>query len=131
MRILLDTHILIWAITTPERLEPEARAAILDTGNEVLFSAASIWEIAIKAALRRTDFVARPEIVAQEALDIGFAELPVRSIAAARVADLPMLHRDPFDRLLIAQAIEEPAILFTADAHLASYSELVKQVAAR
>ena len=69
--------------------------------------------------------------VAQEALDIGFAELPVRSTAAASVADLPMLHRDPFDRLLIAQAIEEPAILFTADAHLASYSELVRQVAAR
>jgi PIN domain nuclease of toxin-antitoxin system len=131
MRILLDTHILIWAITTPERLEPEARAAILDTGNEVLFSAASIWEIAIKAALRRTDFVARPEIVAQEALDIGFAELPVRSTAAARVADLPLLHRDPFDRILIAQAITEPATLFTADDLLVPYSDLVKRVVAR
>jgi PIN domain nuclease of toxin-antitoxin system len=94
MRILLDTHILIWAITTPERLGREARAAILDTDNDILFSAASIWEIAIKTALRRTDFVARPEIVAQEALDIGFAELPIRSTAAARVADLPLLHRD-------------------------------------
>jgi PIN domain nuclease of toxin-antitoxin system len=131
MRILLDTHILIWTITTPERLGPEAQAAILDTGNDILFSAASIWEIAIKAALRRTDFIARPEIVAREALEIGFIELPVRADAASRVAELPLLHRDPFDRLLIAQAITEPATLFTADDVLVPYSELVKRVAAR
>jgi PIN domain nuclease of toxin-antitoxin system len=131
MRILLDTHILIWAITTPERLEPQARAALLDAENEILFSAASIWEIAIKTALRRADFVARPEIVAQEALDIGFAELPVRATTAARVADLPLLHRDPFDRLLIAQAIEEPAVLYTADDILTGYTDLVQRVGAR
>jgi PIN domain nuclease of toxin-antitoxin system len=131
MRILLDTHILIWALTTPERLDPRARAAILDAENEVLFSAASIWEIAIKAALRRADFVARPEIVAQEALDIGFAELPVRATTAARVADLPLLHRDPFDRLLIAQAIEQPAALYTADDILTGYTDLVQRVARR
>ena len=131
MRILLDTHILIWAITMPERLASYAQAAILDAENEVLFSAASIWEIAIKAALRRADFVARPEIVAHEALDIGFAELPVRSAAACRVAELPLLHRDPFDRLLIAQSIEEPAILYTADDLLTGYSELVQRVGAR
>jgi PIN domain nuclease of toxin-antitoxin system len=131
MRILLDTHILIWAITTPERLEPQARAALLDAENEILFSAASIWEIAIKTALRRADFVARPEIVAQEALDIGFAELPVRATTAARVADLPLLHRDPFDRLLIAQAIEEPAVFYTADDILTGYTDLVQRVGAR
>jgi len=131
MRILLDTHILIWAITTPERLEPPARAAILDAENEILFSAASIWEIAIKAALRRADFVARPEIVTQEALDIGFVELPVRATTAARVADLPLLHRDPFDRLLIAQAIEEPAVLYTADDVLTGYTDLVQRIGAR
>jgi PIN domain nuclease of toxin-antitoxin system len=130
MRILLDTHILIWAITTPERLEPQARAALLDAENEILFSAASIWEIAIKTALRRADFVARPEIVAQEALDIGFAELPVRATTAARVADLPLLHRDPFDRLLIAQAIEEPAVFYTADDILTGYTDLVQRVGA-
>jgi PIN domain nuclease of toxin-antitoxin system len=131
MRILLDTHVLIWAITTPERLGPQARAAVLDAENQILFSAASIWEIAIKAALRRADFLARPEVVAQEALDIGFAELPVRAATAARVADLPLLHRDPFDRLLIAQAIEEPAMLYTADDTLTGYSDLVQRVGAR
>src|SRR5438067_13836350 len=131
MRILLDTHILIWALTTPERLDPRARAATLDAENEVLFSAASICEIAIKAALRRAYFVARPEIVAQEVLDIGFAELPVRATTAARVADLPLLHRDPFDRLLIAQAIEQPAALYTADDILTGYTDLVQRVATR
>jgi PIN domain nuclease of toxin-antitoxin system len=131
MRILLDTHILIWALSTPERLDPQARAAILDAQNEVLFSAASIWEIAIKAALRRADFVARPETVVQEALDIGFAELPVRATTAARVADLPLLHRDPFDRLLIAQAIEQPAALYTADDILTGYTDLVQRVGRR
>jgi PIN domain nuclease of toxin-antitoxin system len=127
MRILLDTHILIWAITTPERLA-KAEPAIRDPENEVLFSAASIWEIGIKAALRRPDFPVRPEIVTREALDIGFVELPVRSGAAARVVDLPPLHRDPFDRLLIAQAIEAPAMLYTADEFLTRYSELVQRV---
>ncbi len=124
MRILLDTHILIWAVTTPERLGSEAETAIRDPANEVLFSAASIWEIAIKAALRRRDFETRPEFVAEEARDIGFIELLVNSSVASRVADLPL------DRLLVAQAIAEPAILFTADARLSAYSELVRRVGA-
>ncbi|HVH75356.1 MAG TPA: type II toxin-antitoxin system VapC family toxin [Stellaceae bacterium] len=130
MRILLDTHILLWAISTPERLGAQVRAAILNTGNEVLFSAASIWEIAIKAGLRRGDFVADPNAVVEEASDLGFIELPVRSAAAARVADLPPIHRDPFDRLLVAQAIEEPAVLYTADGQLLAYSNLVRRAGA-
>lgn len=130
MRILLDTHILIWAVTTPERLGSEAETTIRDPANEVLFSAASIWEIAIKAALRRRDFETRPEFVAEEAHDIGFIELPVNSSVASRVANLPLIHRDPFDRLLVAQAIAEPAVLFTADARLSAYSELVRRVGA-
>jgi PIN domain nuclease of toxin-antitoxin system len=130
MRILLDTHILLWAISTPERLSAQARAAILSADNEVLFSAASIWEIAIKAALRRADFVARPDVVVEEAMEIGFVELPVRSMIAARVADLPLIHRDPFDRLLIAQALVETAMLYTADKQLLAYSELVTAVRA-
>jgi PIN domain nuclease of toxin-antitoxin system len=128
MRILLDTHILLWVISTPERLSAQMRAAILNTANDVLFSAASIWEIAIKAALRRGNFVAQPDAVTREALDIGFIELPVHATVAAHVADLPHIHRDPFDRLLIAQAIAEPAILYTADARLSAYSELVRHV---
>lgn len=97
----------------------------------MLFSAASIWEIAIKAELRRADFVARPGVVAQEALEIGFVELPVRSMVASRVADLPPIHRDPFDRLLVAQALSEPATLFTADDQLVPYSQLVQRVGVR
>lgn len=131
MRLLLDTHILLWAITAPERLEAPARTAILDTDNDVLFSAASIWEIAIKAALQRADFKINPETVLAEALDLGFVELPVTSATAARVADLPLLHRDPFDRILVAQAIAEPAILYTADTRLPAYSDLVRRVATR
>ncbi len=131
MRLLLDTHILLWVISEPERLEASAREAILDTGNDVLFSAVSIWEIAIKAALRRADFSANPDAVLEEARDLGFIELPVTSATAARVADLPLLHRDPLDRLLVAQAISEPAILFTSDSRLLPYSELVRQVSAR
>jgi PIN domain nuclease of toxin-antitoxin system len=130
MRILLDTHILLWVITTPERLSEPVRATILDPANDILFSAASIWEIAIKAALRRAEFRVRPEVVADEARDIGFIELPVHSSVASRAADLPLIHRDPFDRLLIAQAIAEPAILYTADARLPAYSDLVRRVGA-
>ena len=129
MRILLDTNILLWLISTPERLGEPVRAAILDPTNDVLFSAASIWEIAIKAARRRADFSVRPDIVAEEARDIGFIELPVHASVASRVADLPPIHRDPFDRLLVAQAIAEPAILYTADARLPAYSDLVRRVA--
>lgn len=126
MRILLDTHILLWAISTSERLNEAVRATILDPENDILFSAVNIWEIAIKAARRRPDFAVHPEAVFREALDIGFIELPVRSDVAARVADLPLIHRDPFDRLLVAQAIAEPAVLYTADARLSAYSELVR-----
>jgi PIN domain nuclease of toxin-antitoxin system len=131
MRILLDTHILMWAISRPERLRPDAQAALRDTDNDILFSAASIWETAIKARLRRADFLAEPRTVTEEALDVGFVELPIHSATAARVATLPLLHRDPFDGLLVAQAIAEPALLYTADGQLAGYSELVRQVGAR
>ncbi len=128
MRLLLDTHLLIWCLDSPQRLDITTMAAIEDIGNEVLFSAASIWEIAIKTALGRADFKIRPEAVAQEARDVGFTELPVRSDVAARVADLPLHHGDPFDRLLVAQAMAEPAWLYTADPLLSVYSDLVRVV---
>ena len=128
MRLLLDTHILLWALDTPARLDGGTRALLEDPANEVLFSAASIWEIAIKARLGRTDFPMRPERIAQAARDTGFTELPVRADAAARVADLPLHHRDPFDRLLVAQAMVEPMRLYTADPLLPPYSELVSLV---
>ncbi|HZK98929.1 MAG TPA: type II toxin-antitoxin system VapC family toxin [Caulobacteraceae bacterium] len=128
MRLLLDTHILLWALIEPARLGADARSVIEDPDNEVLFSAASLWEMSIKAALGRADFRVSPPVIFAEAVKAGFVELPVRSAAAMRVATLPLLHRDPFDRLLVAQAMVEPARLYTADAELAAYSELVVRV---
>lgn len=126
MRLLLDTHVLLWALGEPERLPAAAADRLEADATAVLFSAVSVWEIAIKASLRRADFAADPADVAQEARATGFVELPVHASAAARVADLPWHHRDPFDRLLVAQALDEPAQLLTADQALAPYSELVR-----
>ena len=109
----------------PDRLTPQVRALLEDPDQEVLFSAASIWEISIKAALGRADFRVTPREILEAALRDGFVELPVTSAAALTVADLPLIHRDPFDRLLVAQALTEPARLYTVDATLQAYSELV------
>lgn len=125
MRLLLDTHILIWALGEPTRLPKAVRAALESPVNAVLFSAASIWEIAIKAQMGRTNIDVPPEEITQAAVDSGFVELPVREEHGARVASLPLLHRDPFDRLLVAQAMIEPCRLVTSDAILGGYSELV------
>jgi PIN domain nuclease of toxin-antitoxin system len=125
MRVLLDTHILLWALGEPGKLPAAARRSIVDPANEILFSAASVWEIAIKAELGRIGFSVGPDAVAQAALDSGIDELPVRAQHAALTARLPRHHRDPFDRLLVAQAMAEPARLLTVDAALRPYSELV------
>jgi len=129
MRLLLDTHILIWALSEPARLNAATRAALEDAENEVFFSAASIWEIAIKARLGRADFDQASDGVAQNARATGFVELPVLSDAAARVESMPLYHRDPFDRLLVAQAMAGPLRFYTADPALLPYSELVTLVA--
>ncbi len=128
MRLLLDTHILLWALASDRRLSARTRDWIEDPANDVLFSPASILEIAIKSALQRSDFGVRPDEVAEAVRATGFVELAVRAGAAARVAPLPPHHRDPFDRLLVAQAIEETVRLVTADQQLAPYSELVTPV---
>lgn len=128
MRILLDTHVLLWILGEPNRLDRETREILESGADEVLFSAASIWEIAIKSRLGRADFPFTPGDIARAARDSGFAELPVSSTVAAHVAELPLLHRDPFDRLLVAQAITEPAIFYTADPRLPAYSELIHRI---
>lgn len=128
MRLLLDTHVLLWALGEPERLNAETRAAIEDPDNEVFFSAASIWEIAIKARLGRADFTKRSDDVVSAAIATGFVELPVHSHVAQRVEALPLHHRDPFDRLLVAQAMSGPMRFYTADTVLTRYSELVTVV---
>ena len=108
MRLLLDTHVLLWALTEPDRLGGELQQLLEDPEQEVLFSAASIWEVAIKAGLGRADFPVRPDDIRLSAVQTGFSELPVHAEAAAKVMDLPPYHRDPFDRLLIAQAMAGP-----------------------
>ena len=128
MRLLLDTRVLLWTLGAPERLGNALSAAIKSPDNDVMFSAVSIWEIAIKSALRRDDFQVAPDEILAAAIESGFTELPVRSAAAVQVARLPAHHRDPFDRLLIAQAITEPATFYTADSQLEIYSELVHRI---
>ena len=125
MRLLLDTHVLLWALITPERLAPAIRDQLEDPANVVLFSAASIWEIAIKARLGRADFPQRPAAVSAAARRTGFTELAVHADAAARVAALPLLHRDPFDRMLVAQASIERLSIVTGDDQIGKYDVAV------
>ncbi len=128
MRALLDIHILIWALADTPRLSEEAKTIISDVGNDVHFSAASIWEIAIKARLGRVSFVFEPERILTAAEAAGWIELPVKAADALNVRHLPSYHADPFDRLLVAQAIAARAVLLTSDAALPAYSPLVRLV---
>ena len=128
MRLLVDTHLLLWAAASSSRLPRGVRALIEDPANEVYYSAASIWEIAIKSALRRKDFrVDVPALLAALAR-MGFVELPVTGAHAARVVQLANIHRDPFDRLLVAQSVVEPLTLLTNDRLLARYGEGIRVV---
>ena len=128
MRILLDTHVLIWTLIQPGRLAPDIQAKLRDPSEEVQFSVASIWEMSIKVALRREHFQLSPAEIVSTALRTGFTELSIHSDAALQVATLPLHHRDPFDRLLVAQAMTQPAILFTADRQLLAYPVHVRPV---
>jgi len=125
VRLLVDTHIFCWWFYEPERLSAEATQVMRDA-EEVFVSSASIWEVAIKARLGKIQ--ADPRELFEQIEANGFRELPILSRHTLLVADLPMHHSDPFDRLLIAQAISEPLHLLTADAQLKQYSELVIQV---
>lgn len=122
MRLLLDTHVLLWALSGSRRLSGEVRDLIESPDNEVLFSAASIWEIAIKAQVLRTEFGVDAGTIIVAARETDFDELAISAEHAAGVAALPLHHKDPFDRLLVSQAIAEPARLVTADRALAAYS---------
>jgi PIN domain nuclease of toxin-antitoxin system len=125
MRILLDTHVYLWWLQDHPNLSPAARARII-AATDVYVSSASIWEASIKAGLGKLD-VDIDELVAQ--IDAsGFRELPISARHAAMVTRLPDIHRDPFDRMLVAQALCEPLRLLTADSMLRGYSELVEAV---
>mgnify|MGYP001556667342 CR=1 FL=1 len=122
MRLLLDTHIFLWAVSGSPLLKPAVRRLIEDA-DEVYVSAASVWEIAIKARLGKID--ADPHELAAAIDASGFVELPVSAAHAAEVTKLELHHNDPFDRLLIAQALVEPLRLVTIDEVLAKYSDVV------
>lgn len=128
MRLLLDTHLLLWVAATPDRLSPPAASAISDPANALVFSAASIWEVAIKQGLDRADFTADAGVLRRALLDNGYAELPVTGAHAAAVGVLPPIHRDPFDRLLVAQAHVEGVTLLTTDAVVARYPGPIQRV---
>ena len=125
MRLLLDTHVFLWLTADDSRLKASARRHIT-SASQIFVSSASIWEIAVKAGLNKIG--ADPEDLIGEMKICGFLELPVLARHAAAVAHLPILHNDPFDRLLVAQAMTEPLHLLTADGRLAAYSELVVAV---
>lgn len=128
MKLLLDTHVLLWAAGAPERLSAASRNLMLDPHNELVFSVASIWEIAIKSGLGRSDFEADAHLLRRGLLDNGYLELPIASDHAVAVQDLPPIHKDPFDRMLVAQAVVEGFLLLTADARLLDYPGPVQRV---
>jgi PIN domain nuclease of toxin-antitoxin system len=120
VRLLLDTHVLLWA-AAGVGLPASAAALLSDPDNELLFSAASIWEVAIKAGLGRVDFTVDAGVLRRALFESGYEELSVTGAHAAGVATLPDLHRDPFDRLLIAQAVAEGVTLLSADRAVLAY----------
>jgi len=120
VKLLLDTHLLLWA--SNDQLSRDARRLIEDEGNELLFSAASVWEVAIKNALGKPEFKVDPHLLRRSLLDNGYIELAIRGDHAAAVANLPDHHKDPFDRMLVAQATVEGIVLLTNDAAVASYT---------
>lgn len=128
MKLLLDTQLLLWAAGEPERLSPAARKQLSAPQNELLFSAASLWEVAIKSGLGRTDFHVEPRLLRRGLLDNGYTELSITSQHAVGIDGLPPIHKDPFDRLLLAQALTEGFTLLTTDTHLARYGAPVRKV---
>lgn len=128
MKLLLDTHVLLWAAGAARRLPAAARALIEDSRNQPLFSTASLWEIVIKNSLGREDFHADAGLLRRGLLEHGYEELPVRGEHAVAVATLPALHRDPFDRMLVAQAQVEEILLLTADPQVGQYPGPVRLV---
>ena len=128
MKLLLDTHVLLWAAGQSERLSTAARALLDDPRNEPMFSSASLWEIAIKSGLGRDDFQVNARLLRRGLLDNGYRELPITSEHAVAIDGLPPIHKDPFDRLLVAQSMVEGITLLTADPLVAQYPAPVRRV---
>ena len=121
MKLLLDTHLLLWAAGEPGRLPATARALIEDPAHDLIFSAASLWEIADQGEFGRSDFRIDPALFRRSLFDNGYAELVLSGTDAVAIANLPHLHRDPFDRMLVAQAMVEGLTLVTTDLIVTKY----------
>ena len=128
MKLLLDTHLLLWAAGQPKRLSKLARTLIDNPDNELHFSAASLWEVAIKRGLGRKDFKVDARLLRRGLLDNGYSELPIISGHVVAIESLPPLHKDPFDRVLVAQATVEGVMLLTIDPLVAQYPGPIKTV---
>lgn len=128
MNLLLDTHLILWAAGDPDRLPEEARQLLLDTANELYYSAASLWEVTIKRTLGRSDFQVDPHRLWCMLPVSGYRELSITGEHAIAIETLPLLHKDPFDRLLLAQARVESLTLLTADQQLAGYGAPVRLI---
>jgi PIN domain nuclease of toxin-antitoxin system len=128
MKLLLDTHVLLWAAGEPQRLSKQARRLIDSPDNELLFSAASLWEVAIKRGLGRKDFKVDARPLRRGLLDNGYGELPIISDHVVATESLPPIHKDPFDRILVAQAIVEGVTLLTIDSLVSQYPGPIRTV---
>jgi PIN domain nuclease of toxin-antitoxin system len=128
MRLLLDTHLLLWAASEPDRLPAAARELVNDPQNQPIFSSASLWEVAIKRGLGRGDFRVDARLLRRGLLDNGYDELPITSEHAVSLDSLPPIHKDPFDRILIAQSMVEGITLLTADPMVAKYPAPIRKV---
>ena len=128
MKLLLDTHLLLWAAGEPDKLSARARTLMEDPGNDLVFSAASLWEITIKTGLGRADFQVDPHLLRRGLIENGYEELPITSQHALAVGQLPDVHRDPFDRILVAQATVEGLLLLTHDPLVKSYPGPIEAV---
>jgi PIN domain nuclease of toxin-antitoxin system len=128
LTLLLDTRVLLWAASEPQRLSAKARTLLLDPVNQLVFSAASLWEISIKSSLDQTGFKVDARRLWRMLLVNGYRELPVTSEHSVAVNELPALHKDPFDRILVAQARVEGLLLLTSDKIVAKYGEGVRKI---
>ena len=121
MNLLLDTDLLIWAASTPERLSSEALSLLQNANYQLYFSAVNLWEISIKRGLGRQDFRLNPSLLYRGLIENGYTELVVKSFHCVALKQLPVIHKDPFDRMLVAQAVSEGMLLLTSDSVIAEY----------
>ena len=128
MKLLLDTHLLLWAAGEPKRLPKSIRTLLEDMDNELLFSVASLWEVAIKSGLGRKDFRVEARLLRRGLLDNGYSELPIVSEHVVAIESLPAIHKDPFDRILVAQAVVEGITLLTNDPVVAQYPGPIRKL---